>query len=125
MDSKRQLQSAELIKRNLSVVFQQEGSFIFGNALITVTDVKITPDLSQAKIYLSLYNVNDKNALLEKIINHTHILKQALAQRIKSHIRRIPQIHFFMDETVDEMYRVDKLFDNIKTLYPEASQEEE
>jgi ribosome-binding factor A len=125
MDSKRQLQSAELIKRNLSVVFQQEGSFIFGNALITVTDVKITPDLSQAKIYLSLYNVNDKNALLEKIINHTHVLKQALAQRIKSHIRRIPQIHFFMDETVDEMYRVDKLFDNIKTLYPEASQEEE
>jgi len=125
MDSKRQLQSAELIKRNLSVVFQQEGSFIFGNALITVTDVKITPDLSQAKIYLSLYNVSDKNALLEKIINHTHILKQALVQRIKSHIRRIPQIHFFMDETVDEMYRVDSLFHNIKSLYPPDSHEEE
>ncbi len=125
MDSKRQLQSAELIKRNLSVVFQQEGSFIFGNALITVTDVKITPDLSQAKIYLSLYNVVDKNALLEKIINHTHVLKQALAHRIKSHIRRIPQIHFFMDETVDEMYRVDSLFQNMKTLYPPASHEEE
>ncbi len=56
-ESKRQLQVAETIKRNFGIVLQQEGSYIYGSeVLVTVTSVKLTPDFSQAKIYLSVYN---------------------------------------------------------------------
>ena len=124
MDSKRQLQTGELIRRHFSPVFQQEGSYIYGQAFVSVSLVKVTPDLSLAKVYLSIFNTEDKEAVLKKIINHTHVLKQGLSSRIKNHVRRIPQIHFFLDETTDEMFQVDKLFDKIKTLYPNTGEEE-
>lgn len=125
MDSKRQAQVGELIKRNFAPVFQEHGIYIYGQAFVSVTSVKITPDLALAKIYLSVFNADDKDEVLRKINNHTHVLKQALASRIKNQIRRIPQIHFYFDETIDEMYKIDALFKDIKTMYPPSVQEEE
>ncbi len=125
MDSKRQLQLCEMIKRSFAPVFLEQGPYIFGHAFVTVTAVKVTPDLGQAKIYLSIFNTEDKEDTLRKINNHTHILKQALAGRIRNQVRRIPQIHFFFDETIDEMFKVDALFKGIKTMYPPSVQEEE
>ncbi|WP_235296729.1 30S ribosome-binding factor RbfA [Portibacter marinus] len=113
MASKRNLQVAEIIKRNMGMVFFQEGPYIYGDALVTVTNVQVTPDMSQSKIYLSIYNTDDKNAVVEMVQQHTHRLRQLLAHRIKKHVRRIPTIHFFIDETLDEMYRLNALFDNI------------
>lgn len=113
MASKRNLQVAEVIKRNMGMVFYQEGSYIYGEALVTVTAVKVTPDMGQAKIYLSIYNTEDKNAILTLVEHHTHRLRQILANRIKRHVRRIPTIQFFIDETLDEMYKLNELFDNL------------
>lgn len=125
MDSKRQLQVSELIKRSFGPIFQQQGIYIYGNAFVTVTSVKITPDLAQAKVYLSVFNTEDKDLVLTKVINHTHPLKQALAAQIKNHVRRIPQIFFYFDETIDEMYRVDALLKGLKNKYPASKNEEE
>ena len=125
MDSKRKLQIGELIKRHFAPVLHEHGPYIYGSAFVTVTSVKVTPDLSQAKVYLSIYNADDKAAILNRISSHTHILKQALAGRIRNQIRRMPQIFFFFDETIDEMYKVDAMFDNLKTIYPPSSHEEE
>jgi ribosome-binding factor A len=125
MDSKRQAQIGEMIKRNFSPVFYAEGPYIYGEALVSITQVKVTPDMSQAKVYLSIFNTTDKEAVLVKIVKHTHVLKQALAQRIKKQIRRIPSIHFHLDETIDEMYKVNELFAKVKTMYPESVNEEE
>jgi ribosome-binding factor A len=121
MDNKRQSQINEMIKRNFGPVFQAEGRYIYGEAFVTVTQVKISPDLGQAKIYLSIFNADDKEAVLKRIVNHTHILKQGLASRIKHQIRRIPAIHFYFDETIDEMYKVNDLLKSIKTMYPISS----
>ncbi|MFZ1703969.1 MAG: ribosome-binding factor A [Saprospiraceae bacterium] len=123
MESKRQLQLGELIRRHFSPVFLQEGNYIYGPAIVSVSLVKVTPDLSLAKVYLSIFNTEQKEEVLQKIINHTHILKQGLTARIKNHVRRIPQIHFFIDDTADEMYNVDRLFDKIKTMYPPSKNE--
>jgi ribosome-binding factor A len=126
MESKRQLQVAELIKRHFAPVFQEHGIYIYGSTpFVSVSSVKLTPDLSQAKIYVSIYNAANKDEVLEKISNHTHMLKQALAQRLRHHIRRMPQIFFYSDETIDEMYQVDALFKKIKNMYPESTHEEE
>ncbi len=125
MDSKRQLQLGELIKRSFAPIFQEQGPYIYGAAFVTVTYVKLTPDMAQAKIYLSIFNTEDKELVLKKVINHTHVLKQALASRIKNQVRRIPQVFFYFDETIDEMYKVDVMFKNLKTMYPPSVQEEE
>lgn len=114
MESKRQRQVAEMIKRNFSIVLQQEGPYIFGpQPLVTVTEVQPTPDLSQAKIYLSIWNTDNKQGVLLQMEEERARLKSGLAHRLKRHIRRIPAISFFIDETLDEMTRVDTMFDRL------------
>lgn len=103
-----------MIKRNFSLVLQQEGSYIYGTEpLVTVTEVHPTPDLSQAKIYLSVWNTENKQAVLLQMEEEHQRLKASLAYRLKRHIRRIPAISFFIDETLDEMHRVENLFDRL------------
>ena len=113
MESKRQLQVAELIKRNFGTVLQQEGIYIYGEAFVTITSVRLTPDLSMAKLYFSVFNAEDKNEVILLMRKNMHTLKQALVTRIRMHVRRIPELAFFEDETLDEMYRLNKLFDKL------------
>jgi ribosome-binding factor A len=111
METKRQKQVAELVKRNFGILLQQEGAYIYGHeVMVTVTGVKMSPDLTQARIYLSVFNTDNKQAvILEMEENQSH-LRQVLANRLKRHVRRIPDISFFLDDTIDEMYRLDDLF---------------
>ena len=114
METKRQRQIAELIKRNFGLFLQEEGRLIYGNSvLVTVTEVKITPDFAQAKIYLSIYNTENKQEPILEIRENYHRVKQVMAQRLKSQMRRIPEFDFFIDDTVDKMYRVQALFDRL------------
>ncbi len=114
MASIRQQQTAEMIKRNFGLVLQAEGSYIYGNeVLVTVTNVKISPDFGLANIYLSVYNTENKQAVILEMEEQHSRLKQALGNRIKKHIRRIPEIAFYLDDTLDEMYRLKGLFDRL------------
>jgi len=115
METKRQKQVAEVVKRNIGIVLQQEGSYIYGSStLVTVTSVKMSPDFNLAKIYLSVYNRENKEAVIDEIDANIHRLRQSLAHRIKKHVRRIPEIQFYIDETLDEMYRLDNLFKDLE-----------
>jgi ribosome-binding factor A len=113
MESKRQLQVSELIKRHFSVVLQESGRNIYGSLLVSVTQVIVTPDLSLAKIYVSVYGTENKQEVVLMMEENAHHLKQSLVRRIKRHIRRIPDIDYYLDDTLDEMYKVDKLFDDL------------
>lgn len=127
MESKRQRQIAEMIKRNFSTVLQQEGSYIYGpEPLVTVTEVHPTPDLSLCKIYVSIWNTDNKQAVIMQMNEEHQRLKSALAYRIKKQMRRIPAISFFIDETLDEMHRVESLFDRLyeEEQMPESDEEE-
>ena len=108
-------QVAELVRRNFGIILQQEGSYIYGTTpFVTVTNVKMSPDLGIAKIYLSVYNTEDKQTvILEMEENYTR-LRQSLAYRIKKHVRRIPDIQFHLDDTLDEMYRLKDLFQKLE-----------
>lgn len=113
MESKRQRQIAELIKRNFSLVLMQEGMYIYGEALVSVTNVRITPDLRLAKIYVSIFNAEDKEGVLDALRQHVSPLKHALVSRIRKQVRFIPDIAIFNDDLLDEMYHVDELLDNL------------
>ncbi len=112
--SKRQLQVAEMVRRNLSMVFQQEGQYIYGQAMVTITNVMISPDLSLAKVYLSVYNTENKQEPILEIEANTKRLQQALTHRVGKQLRKVPILSFYMDDTLDEMYRLRELFDKLE-----------
>jgi len=111
----RQQQVAELVRRNFSLVLQDQGRYIYGDVMVTVTEVQMSPDLLLAKIYLSVYNTENKQAVLLEMEDQHQELRQSLGHRLRKHIRRIPDIAFYIDDTLDEMERVDKLFKQLES----------
>jgi ribosome-binding factor A len=125
MDTIKQKQISELVKRNFSVVLQDEGTNIYGaKPLVTVTNVKVSPDLGQAKIYLSVYNTENKQEVLLEMEEEKSRLKQALGYRLRKLVRRIPDIDFYLDDTLDEMFRIDELFGRLRADNQMGSEEE-
>lgn len=109
MDSQRQLKVSRLIQKELGEIFQRETRMLFGNALITVTQVRVSPDLGVAKVYVSLFNVPDNKALLASIKEHTKEIRSKLSDRIKKQVRVIPNLAFFHDDSLDYAMRIDEL----------------
>lgn len=109
MDSTRQLKVARLVQKEVADIFLREGKNYFGSALITVTGVRISPDLSFAKIYLSLYGTKDRNALLVLIKENVPEIRKKLGQRIGKQVRIIPEINFYIDDSMDYAARINEL----------------
>ncbi len=103
-----------MIRRNFSIVLQEEGRYIFdAEPLVTVTSVKMSPDLGLARIYLSVYNTDNKQAVILSMTEEKSRLKQSLGLRLRRQMRRIPEIDFYLDDTLDEMYRLNALFNQL------------
>lgn len=114
-ESKRQLQVASLLKQNFSTVLMQEGNYIYGiQPLVTVTTVKVTSDMGLARIYMSVYNTEEKQAVILLMEQEVSRLKYLLGNRVKKHLRRIPDIEFYLDDTLDEMERVNMIFNRLE-----------
>ena len=125
MPTIRQQQIGELIKRNFSLLLQQEGKYIYGSEpLVTVTNVIMSPDFGIAKVYLSVYNHQSKQEVILELEEQVTHLRQALGARIRKQVRRIPELHFFLDDTLDEMYRLNALFNQLKEDNQMGSEEE-
>lgn len=116
MASVRQQQTESMLQREFSAVLRAEGSYIYGSqALVTVTGVKLTPDFGEARFYLSVFNRMDKQNVIIELDEQITRLRQQLANRVRKKIRRVPVISFYLDDTLDEMYRLNSLFDQIGT----------
>jgi ribosome-binding factor A len=114
MESKRRRQIAELIKRNFSMVLLEEGRYIYGDeVMVSVTNVKVSPDLRLGKIYLSIFNAQNKTDVLEALQHNIIPLKQNLVGRIRKHVRFIPDIALYNDDLLDEMDHVNRLLDDL------------
>ena len=109
MESTRQKKISRLLQKEVAIIFQQEAPSIFGNLLFTVTTVRVSEDLSIAKIYLSIFPVKDKEKLLENIKEKTAFFRNILARKIRHQIRIIPELHFFLDDSADYADEINKL----------------
>ncbi|TNE50370.1 MAG: 30S ribosome-binding factor RbfA [Bacteroidetes bacterium] len=114
MESIRQKQVGELIRRYFSMILTEEGSLIYGrDKLVTVTNVKMSPDLLIAKVYISVYGTENKQEVILELEDHYPRLRQVLGSKVGKNMRRVPSLEFFLDETVDEMYRVEALLNRV------------
>ncbi|MEI7982034.1 MAG: 30S ribosome-binding factor RbfA [Bacteroidota bacterium] len=109
MESTRQQKIARLIQKEMGVILQQESRNLFGGALITVTKVQVTKDLAIARVNVSLFGVKDKNVLLEKIRHHTRELRHHLVRRIHDQLRIMPDLQFYLDDSLDYIDNIDHL----------------
>lgn len=109
MDSTRQKKVARLLQKELAILFQQESRNLFGGAFITVTVVRVSPDLSSARVYLSLFGAKDNLELLVLIKEETKKIRTKLAENIKNQVRVIPHLDFFIDDSLDYAEKIDKL----------------
>jgi ribosome-binding factor A len=121
--SKRQQKFAKLIQKELGDIFQRDKRNILGKAFISVVDVQISPDLSFAKVYLSMMLVDDKKQVLDQINIRKSEIRKALGNSIAKQVRHIPELAFFIDEVEEKAMRLDQLIDSL--VIPPATDEEE
>jgi ribosome-binding factor A len=113
MESKRQQQYGKLIKQDLSEIFQKDMKSTFGNAFVTITDVKVTPDLAIARAYLSFMLTNDKDGLLHDIREKSKQIRGILGNKLRHQVRIIPSLEFFVDDTAEYAAHMDALISNL------------
>ncbi|MBK9177373.1 MAG: 30S ribosome-binding factor RbfA [Flavobacteriales bacterium] len=109
MDSIRQNKVNSLLQRELAVIFQQEARGLLPGGLITVSAVRVSPDLGVAKVYLSLFPVKDKAAVIGHIKDSGHRLRGLLGGRIGKQMRVVPELLFYVDDSLDRAEAIDKL----------------
>ncbi|MFN8436712.1 MAG: 30S ribosome-binding factor RbfA [Cytophagales bacterium] len=110
MESKRQLKFSRLIQKELGEIFQRDVKSLFSNTFITITHVNMSPDLSVAKVYLSIMLAPNKNEALDKINLNKKAIRNFLAQKIKKDVRIIPEIIFYLDDSTEYASKMDKIF---------------
>jgi ribosome-binding factor A len=114
-EGKRQKQIGGLIQEEMSGIFQRLGLNMMEGGMVSISSVKITPDLLEARVYLSIFGVPDEKALLKRIEERKWEVKKELASRVKTQLRRIPELKFFLDDTLDNVFRMEEIFRQIKT----------
>jgi ribosome-binding factor A len=113
MESKRQQKFAGVIQQDLAEIFQREGMNFLPNTLVTITKVRVTPDLAIARVFLSFFNTTDAAASLSSVKAHASEIRYKLGAKIKNQVRVVPQLEFFVDDTNDYVEKMDQLFDQI------------
>ena len=112
MDSTRQLKFARLIQKEISNLFSKEGKNYYGSSFVTVTNVRITPDLSVARIHVSVFQ-NKGTEVLKKLNQHSREIRKELGERIRNQARIIPELEFFIDDSLDYADRINEIMKDI------------
>lgn len=109
MDSTRLKRVEAQMQKDLAEIFRQQAQSRFPGVLFTVTQVKITPDLSLARISISPFPDEHKQAIMDWVREHTKLLKQELVSRMKGRLRKMPELEYFLDESLEAESTIDRI----------------
>jgi ribosome-binding factor A len=112
-ESKRQKQVAALLNEELSDIFRRLGLNVIHNGMISISSVKVTPDLLEVRVYLSFFQIEDTQAMLKKVIDRSWEIKRELSARVGKQLRRMPELQFFIDDTLDYVFKMEEIFHTI------------
>jgi ribosome-binding factor A len=114
LEGKRQKQVAAVLEKDLNEIFQRKGLTMMDGGMVSIASVKITPDLFDARIYLSMFQIKDAVAALNKIQEQAWEIKKELTTRVRHQLRSMPQLTFYIDDTLDYVDKMEVLFKEIK-----------
>lgn len=114
MESIKQRQVAKTIQIAMSEVVQKDLGGILGGAMLTISGVRVTPDLYTARIYVSIYNHAKPDTVLDNLDKNNKMIRGLLGNKIKNKVRSIPQLEFFKDDTLEDVQNLERIFSEIK-----------
>lgn len=123
-ESKRQKQVGQLVMEEMSDIFQREGINIIKGGMVSISKVSVTPDLLEARVYLSLFKIENPEELMHEIESRTGEWRNQLGKRVRHQLRRVPELKFFQDDTLDHVFKMEELFKSINTE-PKPGEESE
>lgn len=121
-ESKRQRQVATEITKQLNDIFLKLNLNMQDGGMVSISSVKVTPDLYEARIYLSFFQIKDDEETLKKFKSRASEIRGDLGNRMRHQLRIIPQLTFFKDDTLDHVFRIEKLLNDLKTDHGKDSQ---
>jgi len=121
-ESKRQKQVGQVVMEEMTDIFIREGVNIIKGGMVSISKVAVTPDLLEARIYLSLYKIDDPEQLVQQIADRTPEWRNLLGRRVRHQLRRVPELRFYIDDTLDHVYKMEELFKSLN-IEPEKGEE--
>ena len=112
-ESKRQKQVAGVILEEMNDIFRRMGLNMIDGGMVSIAGVKVTPDLLEARIYLSLFQVSNPEAVMGRLEDRKSELRKELGLRVKQQLRRVPELRFFRDDTLDHVFKMEEIFKRI------------
>jgi ribosome-binding factor A len=112
-EGKRQRQVAGVLQEALNDIFLRLGLSMMDGGMVSISSVKVTPDLLEARIYLSLFQVNNPSQAMKTIETRAWEIKKELSLRVKHQLRRIPVLHLYRDDTLDYVFKMEEIFKSI------------
>lgn len=109
MESVRQSKVNRLLQKELAEIFRSEAKTLFDGAFITVTQIRVTPDLGLAKVYLSIMLPKDKEKALEQVKSQQHTIRKMLVSKIRNQFKTMPELVFYIDDSLDYAERIEQL----------------
>jgi len=113
-EGKRQKQIAGLLNEEMNTIFQRLGLNMIHGGMVSISSVKVTPDLHEARFYLSFFQVKDTREALNKIEERAHEIKKELTSKVRHQLRSMPVLKFFQDDTLDHVFKMEELFKKIE-----------
>ena len=110
METTRQQKVNSVLQKDLAEILLRE--VVVPNTMVSVTSVNITPDMSIARVNLSIFATNDKTAVLKQIQTKKSEIRYLLGERVKNQLRIVPDLQFFIDDSLDRIDRIDELLKN-------------
>ena len=107
--SVRQEKIASVIKKELGKYLQQNAVVVVKGAMVTVTVVRISPDLSIAKVYISIFGGKNNNESFDNIVNQSKLIRHEISKIVRNQLRKMPELHFYRDDSFDYAQEIDKL----------------
>ena len=113
MDSTRQQKFSRLIQKELGDLFQRDGKSFYGQNFVTITNVRVTPDLSIARVHVSIFKASKPLDVMDMINKNSHEIRLKLGKRIHNQARIIPSLQFFLDDSLDYVDKMEDVFKKI------------
>ncbi|WP_296006335.1 30S ribosome-binding factor RbfA [uncultured Alistipes sp.] len=108
MENTRQQKIAKQIQKDVAEIFQKEGAALVRGSLVTVTAVRVSPDFGYAKIYVSIFPFERSQELMKELEQNNWFVRRALGQRIRNQLKSVPEIQFFLDDSLEYIEQIDQ-----------------
>lgn len=109
MENTRQQKIARQIQRDMADIFRKEAAAVVKGVMTTVTAVRVSPDFGYAKIYVSIFPFDRSEAVLEALRTNNWLIRKALGQRVRNQLKSVPEIEFFIDDSLEYIENIDHL----------------